>query len=260
MILDITRSQLPRCQFPKSCGFVRSNESAFTLVETLVVVGILAVLVALLFPVVQGGIHNSRVLKSTTRMKNLAHAIQLYGADNDMRFPGPGHGPTTRWYHQVVPYLGIKPDGVQDGVPFSSRAYDLYELVSCPVLHGQPIKGGSGTYLARFGINRLLPPHVSGTRGDMRGLSVLKVKQPARTVLLATKASGAPGLHYGVYPGDHQWGVAGNYERGRSVESGMDEDGFIGLHAYAFCDGHIEMHQHFIGAAAFEPDPDNPVR
>jgi len=246
-----TGSKLPGYQFEKSCGIVGSGESALTLVETLVVTGILAVLVALLFPVAQGGIHNSRVAQSISRMKNLGTAIQLYGADNDMRFPGSGYGTSTRWFHQVVPYLGIEPNGVREGVPFYSQAYFLYDLVSCPVLHGQPIKGGSDTYLARFGLNRRL----EGDDAEMRGFPMLRVKQPARTVLLATKASGAPGLRDRPYP-DSKDGVAGNYERGRSVESSVGADGFIGSHAYAFCDGHIEKHVRFIGADAFKPEPD----
>jgi len=184
-------------------------------------------------------------------MKNLAHAIQLYGADNNMRFPGSGYGPPSRWFHQVVPYLGIKPDGVTDGVPHYRSAYDLYDLVSCPVLHGKPVEGGSGTHLARFGLNRRL----EGNENEMRGFSMLRVKQPARTVLLATKASGAPGLRDRPYPANKD-GVAGNYARGRSVESSVGEDGFIGMHAYAFCDGHIEKHERFIGADAFKPDVD----
>jgi len=84
---------------------------------------------------------------------------------------------------------------------------------------------------------------------------MLRVKQPARTVLLATKASGAPGLRERPYP-DHKDGVSGNYARGRSVESSGGADGFIGLHAYVFCDGHIEKHERFIGADAFKPDAD----
>jgi prepilin-type N-terminal cleavage/methylation domain-containing protein len=228
---------------------------AFSLLEILVVIAILAILAAVLFPALQGSIHRARVAESTTRMQNLAKAIRLYAADNNMHFPGSGYGASTRWLHQVVPYLGIEPDGVRDGVSFYSMAYDLFDLTTCPVLHGKPIEGKSGTYPARFGMNRRLDPQANNSNAPkkMTGVSMLSVKRPAQTVLLATKANNAPSLHDGPYP-DHQWGVSGNYERGRSPEKGMEEDGFIGRHAYIFCDGHLEFRDHFIGAEAFRPD------
>jgi|GEM_PF-5481029 len=229
-------------------------ERAFSLVEMLVVTAIVAILLALLFPAVQGLLHRARVVESTTRMQNLAKAIRLYAADNNMHFPGAGHSASQRWFHQVVPYLGIVPDGVQGGVAFYSKAYDLDDLLSCPVLHGRPIEGGGGTYIARFGMNRLLDPQANNSKApkSMTGISLLSVNRSAKTVLLATKANGAPSLHYGPYP-DHAWGVAGNYEQGRSPEKGMEADGFIGRHAYIFCDGHLEFHDKFIGADAFDP-------
>jgi len=238
----------------------RSASTGFTLVEVLVVIAILAVLFALLFPAVQNTTHRALVAESTSRMQNLARAIQLYAGENNMRFPGHGYGASQRWFHQVVPYLGIEPDGVQNGVPYYSGAYDLLDLLSCPVLHGKPIEGRSGTYVSRFGMNRLLDPQANNPRApnSMTGISMLSVKRPAQTVLLATKANGSPSVHYGPYP-DHPWGVAGNYELGRSPEKGMEEDGFIGRHAYVFCDGHLEFRDHFIGADAFDPKREQPI-
>ena len=223
----------------------------FTLIELLVVIAVIGILAAILIPVIGSVRHNARVTESTSRMRQLSVAAQMYGADNQMRFPGNGNSAGQRWFHQVVPYMGVEPNGQAQGIPLYSDAYSLFDLIACPVLNGEPTGKGSSTYPARFGLNRNL---MDINSGRLTGIPMTLVLDPAKTVMIATKASGTPGLHYSPYP-DHPWGVAGNYERGRSPELGADSDGYIGKHAYVFCDGHLEVREYFIGEDAFWPDP-----
>jgi hypothetical protein len=220
------------------------------LIEILVVIAVIAVLASILIPVARHAIFEAKVTDSTNRMRSLGQAIQLYASDNNMQFPGNGYNATQRWFHQVAPYLGTEADGYEDGVPYFTGAYGRDELFSCPALSGEPKEGG-GTYLARFGLNRLLY-EVGGE--SMTGLSMLQVVDPSKTVMLATKASVTPGLHFVPYPA-HSWGISGNYERGRSPEAGMGDDGFLGRHGVLFCDGHLEVRETFVGREAFEPNP-----
>ncbi len=220
----------------------------FTLTELLVAIVILATLGVLIFPAIQGAIHQSKVTESMSRMRQLAMAVNLYSADNNNHFPGSGNSPTQRWFHQVSPYLGYEADSQASGVPLYSYGYEIDE-VFCPVLTGQTVEGASGSYKARFGLNRRLV-----VPGQVLGIPRARVTKPGATVMIVTKANGAPNAHYSAYP-SHPWGVAGNYQRNRSPEQGMEDNGYIGSHAYVFCDGHIEKRDIFIGAEAFDPAP-----
>ena len=60
---------------------------AFTLVELLVVVGILVVLIALLMPALSRARASAQLLRCSTNLRSMAHAAQSYAADHKGRFP-----------------------------------------------------------------------------------------------------------------------------------------------------------------------------
>lgn len=64
-----------------------TNRRGFTLVELLVVVGILAVLAAILFPVFARAREKARAAQCTSNLKQLGLAIEMYSADYDDLFP-----------------------------------------------------------------------------------------------------------------------------------------------------------------------------
>jgi prepilin-type N-terminal cleavage/methylation domain-containing protein len=64
------------------------GESGFTLVELLVVIGIIAVLVALLMPAVQGARESARRTECLNKMKQLGLGVLGYEASNGMLPPG----------------------------------------------------------------------------------------------------------------------------------------------------------------------------
>jgi len=63
------------------------DRQAFTLVELLVAVAIIAVLAALLFPVFQAAIHRSKVSACATNLSQLGHAMAMYAEDNGDSIP-----------------------------------------------------------------------------------------------------------------------------------------------------------------------------
>lgn len=63
---------------------------AFTLVELLVVVAIIAVLAAILFPVLAEAKQKARQITCLSNIKQLSGALHLYQADHDDRYPGSG--------------------------------------------------------------------------------------------------------------------------------------------------------------------------
>ena len=62
---------------------------AFTLVELLVVIGVVAALVALLLPALSRARENARRTVCASNLRQLAMALALYSNENRQRYPGP---------------------------------------------------------------------------------------------------------------------------------------------------------------------------
>ena len=66
------------------------KRAAFTLMELLIVVAVLAVLAALLFPVIALARQTPRGVSCLNNLKQLGNALTIYRQDYDQRDPGPG--------------------------------------------------------------------------------------------------------------------------------------------------------------------------
>lgn len=66
---------------------LRSPQNAFTLIEILVVVAILALLIAVLLPSLATARDQAQTVVCKTRLRELYNGHALYGADNKQRFP-----------------------------------------------------------------------------------------------------------------------------------------------------------------------------
>lgn len=100
------------------------RHSAFTLVEMLVVIGIIAILSALLFPVYSRVCEKGRAASCTSNLRQLALAFQQYSADN---------GTFPCWYneHQPTNPLPSSYPGLPWGVRIQSYVKDR-AIFQCP--------------------------------------------------------------------------------------------------------------------------------
>ena len=89
------------------------NESAFTLVELLVVISIIALLIAILLPSLQKARNQAKDVKCQTQVKNLALYNTYYASDNGDRLMNI----------EGVPVSASDPDGPQKG------PYNQYEQI-----------------------------------------------------------------------------------------------------------------------------------
>jgi len=100
----------------------RRSEKAFSLVELLVVIGIIAILISILLPAMNKARESAKTLQCAAQLRQIGLAIQAYASSN--------HGLTPAWsnYHSypndvnpddplgpgwitlLTPYIGVKPD------------------------------------------------------------------------------------------------------------------------------------------------------
>ena len=120
------------------------SAGAFTLIELLVVIAIIAVLAALLFPVVGKVREKADDTKCVSNLRQLGIAINLYANDHDDMLPGPttssvdrtlATDTTTALVYYLQPYLGLPKPSVKKSDPAAIHP----EILRCPALKGDKI-------------------------------------------------------------------------------------------------------------------------
>lgn len=95
---------------------LRPRSSAFTLVELLVVIGIIAILIAILLPSLSRARENAARVKCLSNVRQLSMAFVMYCGENDGWFPFPavfgGPGGTALGYGDQAAPTGMSPDWI----------------------------------------------------------------------------------------------------------------------------------------------------
>jgi prepilin-type N-terminal cleavage/methylation domain-containing protein len=84
--------------------FNRLGRAGFTLVELLVVIGIIAVLIALLLPVLSKARGSAHRVSCLSNLRQITMAFHLYAGDNKQRLPDPATA-NQSWESLLRPYL-----------------------------------------------------------------------------------------------------------------------------------------------------------
>lgn len=142
--------------------------SGFTLVELLVVVGIIGVVVALLVPASMRVMESARGSGCLSNLKQLAAACQMYTAENDgQNVPictGTSSGSLRTWRILIAPYLGSSTTQVNSLYCPSDATEKLYKMSNTEKLNGaRP---------ASYGIN-------FNSRSPVSAWDILNQYQPA---------------------------------------------------------------------------------
>src|SRR5690349_21826220 len=115
----------------------------FTLVELLVVIGIIALLIAILLPALGKARQQATLVACQAKMRDFGNAIQMYTVDNKQFLPGPCLGQVRAGYAADDPmisfyiwrYLKLPPPiTLPAGTPSNNNSiyYRVMQALYCP--------------------------------------------------------------------------------------------------------------------------------
>jgi len=147
----------------------------FTLVELLVVMAILGLLAALVFPGMRGALRKAVAIDCMSDMRQMGIAMQMFADDNDGLLPGTSHG--VSWTNSLSAYLGPNFIGRCPAVP-KHRARVTYGWNDCLVTNGVGISiefcftPASTMVMAELATNQSSEHfHFAGVRGGVGRLT-----------------------------------------------------------------------------------------
>ena len=190
-----------------------SARLAFTLIEILVVIAIIAILAAILFPAFGRARENARRASCQSNLKQIGLGVAQYTQDYDEKYPM--HEGGLRWRQAIYPYLK---SAELFACPSNPRNKDTADSAVAGVPN-IPI-----SYSANMHV--FLPPWATSTSSGGGPLALSKVNAPATRIMVSE------GLHdYGfMYP---DWDNSGSIV-------GVGFAGHLGTSNYLFADGHVK--------------------
>jgi prepilin-type processing-associated H-X9-DG protein/prepilin-type N-terminal cleavage/methylation domain-containing protein len=105
----------------------------FTLVELLVVIGIIAALVAMLLPALQRARAQAKEVQCAANMRQVGHAMHQFAANNNGRLPGGAHTTSSRAWDDIINYeiFGVGSNTVKGKTRITTGTYQDRHL-GCP--------------------------------------------------------------------------------------------------------------------------------
>jgi prepilin-type N-terminal cleavage/methylation domain-containing protein/prepilin-type processing-associated H-X9-DG protein len=130
---------------------VRGSDRGFTLVELMVVIGIIVVLISILFPSILAARNAAINVDCQSRLRQCGVAISLYLADNKFILPhGDNGNGTTSWSRQLAPYLGIEKKTVGTFGYYPGLVRKAPNALECPVQAYRPPESVYKTYAYNY--------------------------------------------------------------------------------------------------------------
>ncbi|MCC7350908.1 MAG: type II secretion system protein [Phycisphaerales bacterium] len=189
---------------------MKSSRHGFTLVELLVVVGIIALLISMLLPALNKARRAAMKTQCLSNLRQISTAVYLYLNDNKGIFPGgeiyKADGSVfKRTQMGWVGKRGLAALGY-DHLAANDRPLNRYlgghfapddpvEIAHCPEDNANTF-GGTSLYDSAgtsYGANVVFEGTISGADDPWRGVNQNKVRQPSRMVMIADEGAFYPG-------------------------------------------------------------------
>jgi prepilin-type N-terminal cleavage/methylation domain-containing protein/prepilin-type processing-associated H-X9-DG protein len=204
----------------------------FTLVELLVVIGIIAALIALLLPALQRAREQSKQVVCLSNMRQLAGAFLAYTQNNHGKFPRPAVDPQPEDWIYWFPLNdnGQNERNLNDGriAPYLSRKFDERNY-RCP----------SDDVSAHdwFPFSYTVNAEITGLSWTHPPLNITKIRNSSNKILLIDESSDT--IDDGCWAWQSQWGLGANVLSNRHDRKLEQASQFTaGRGNVAYVDGH----------------------
>ena len=194
----------------------------FTLVELLVVIGMIAILVALLLPALSSAKSQARRAHCMSTLRQYGLALTMYVGENRFYPPATGKG---YWFQVISNYLPAP----RDGTPFG------YQFLRCAQPDHRKVLGSYG--YNGLGLTTTFPGKVLGlgVDGDPRNMtSESMVKNPSEMIAIGDT------WNLGVPLDVFNCLLTPNPASGHLAASSLPSNRHSGGANMMFCDGHVE--------------------
>lgn len=248
-------------------GSAHRKRLGFTLVELLVVIGIIALLISILLPALSKAREQANAIECASNMRTIGQAMQIYASENSGIIVPAGiiYGANTvSWDTALKPYFNVH--GAKDTIATGGVDYSVTKYLQCPddnvvrtsstlqsnkrsysMIAAQPRNAPTGMSFAPVlgtGMSQSyssFPPPVGGLYPDFHYIKFAQVKESSATLLLAEDFE--PGniegrVVYSATFGDQSGAINDPYQQLHYMPN------FTGPHNklfnYLMCDGSVQ--------------------
>jgi prepilin-type processing-associated H-X9-DG protein/prepilin-type N-terminal cleavage/methylation domain-containing protein len=222
----------PPTVWPRSTFLTRG--SGFTLIEVLVVVGLIVLLASLLVPVMSRARESAIASRCNANQKSLILGLLAYAQDNNGTLPVSTPG-TNRWFFRIAPYVAGFGGGSVVNPPGARMTPAYAKIAICPI----PEHAGYDNVPGTYGLLEGLGSKPDGLPQDYPAFRLARISRMATLPVMCCQFGPTGGGHVMTTDGPNRWATNYGYV-GTNRISGPGPN-HRGKCNFAFLDGHVEL-------------------